>query len=74
MLPAMEETEVQQILDLERRKLATQIAATEMWMDDKAKASEGRIVDAVSGAILSAVLQLKIDIKRLEHKLDSHLN
>ncbi|MEU4231799.1 hypothetical protein AB0F17_46525 [Nonomuraea sp. NPDC026600] len=70
----MEETEVQQILDLERRKLATQIAATEMWMDDKAKASEGRIVDAVSGAILSAVLQLKIDIKRLEHKLDSHLN
>ena len=43
-------------------------------MDDKVKASEGRIVDAESGAILSAVLQLKVDIKCLEHKLDSHLN
>jgi hypothetical protein len=70
MLPAMGETQVQEILDIERRKLA----AAEVWLDDKVKASEGRIVDAVSGAILSAVLQLKIDIKRLEHKLDSHLN
>jgi hypothetical protein len=70
MLPTMEETQVQEILDIERRKLA----AAEVWLDGKVKASEGRIVDAMSGAILSAVLQLKIDIKRLEHKLDSHLN
>ncbi|WP_433515751.1 hypothetical protein ACQP2T_09225 [Nonomuraea sp. CA-143628] len=81
----MQETHIQQILELERQKLAIQIAATEVWIDDKVRASEGRIIEAVTGAITNAVVELKGDIMdvrselkaemvRLEHKIDNHLN
>ncbi|MFG1690422.1 hypothetical protein ACGFNP_60480 [Nonomuraea sp. NPDC049269] len=65
----MEETHIQQLLDLERQKLAIQIAATEVWIDDKVKASEGRIIAAVTGAITNAVVELKSDIMDVRSEL-----
>ncbi|MEV6156163.1 hypothetical protein AB0L53_38055 [Nonomuraea sp. NPDC052129] len=69
----MEETHIQQLLDLERQKLAIQIAATEVWIDDKVKASEGRIINAVTGAITNAVVELKGDIMDLRSELKADI-
>jgi hypothetical protein len=62
----MNETHIVEILDLERQKLAIQHAATEVVMDDKIRASDKRVITAVSGAITNAVMELKremIDIR-----------
>jgi hypothetical protein len=70
----MEETHIQECLALERQKLAIQVSATEVRMDDKIQASEKRIIQAVSGAIIEAVVELKAEIMRLEDKIDNRLN
>ncbi|MFI6598744.1 hypothetical protein ACIBHX_21015 [Nonomuraea sp. NPDC050536] len=70
---AMNEEHIQEVLDLERQKLAIQFAATEVRMDDKIRASERRIIDAVTGAITNAVVELKGDIMSVETGLRTEL-
>ncbi|MER7501855.1 hypothetical protein AB0L05_01265 [Nonomuraea pusilla] len=57
----MNETHIDELLQLERQKLAIQFAAIEVAIDDKIKASEHRVVQAVTNAITSAVMDLKRD-------------
>jgi archaellum component FlaC len=63
------EEHIAEILDLERRKLAIQVAAYEVRMDDKIKASEKRIIDAVTNAIAPLAVDLegvKLDVAELK--------
>lgn len=62
----MNETHIDELLQLERQKLALQFAAIEMRIDDKIKASEHRVVEAVTNAITSAVMDLKRDNMALQ--------
>ncbi|WP_143078532.1 hypothetical protein [Nonomuraea pusilla] len=62
----MNETHIDELLQLERQKLALQFAAIETRIDDKIKASEHRVVEAVTNAITSAVMDLKRDNMALQ--------
>jgi hypothetical protein len=62
------EEHIAEILELERRKLAIQIAATEVMMDDKIKASERRIIDAVT----NAVAPLAVDLEAVKLQTADH--
>jgi hypothetical protein len=55
------ETHMRELVDLERQKLAIQFAAVEVAIDDKIQLQTKKIVDVVSGAISTAVAQLKED-------------
>ncbi|MEU0571714.1 hypothetical protein ABZ297_40835 [Nonomuraea sp. NPDC005983] len=70
----MNESHIQEILELERQKLAIQVAAAEVMMDDKIRASERRVIDAVTGAITNAVVELKSDNMDLKAELKSVRN
>jgi chromosome segregation ATPase len=58
----MNETQVQEILDIERQKLAIHVAAVEARMDDKDRASETRMIDAITNIVTDAVVGLKAEI------------
>ncbi|MFI6788483.1 hypothetical protein ACIBG4_14260 [Nonomuraea sp. NPDC050383] len=69
---AMNDSHMQEILDLERQKIAIQHSAAEARMDVKIEASEKRIIHAVTNAITGAVVELKREIigVRIELKQD----
>ncbi|MFI6325135.1 hypothetical protein ACIBG8_47000 [Nonomuraea sp. NPDC050556] len=79
----MNDTHVQEFVNLERQKLAIQFAAVEVRIDDKIQAQTQKIIEAISGAVSMGITdlksemidirnELKADIHRLEEKIDAH--
>ncbi|MDA0636531.1 hypothetical protein OUY22_24210 [Nonomuraea sp. MCN248] len=65
----MNETQVQEILDIERQKLAIHVAAAEMRMDDKDRASEQRMIEAITNVVTDAVVTLKAEMSLMRDEL-----
>ncbi|NRQ37180.1 hypothetical protein HII36_35890 [Nonomuraea sp. NN258] len=68
----MKDEHMNQLLDLERQKLAIQFAAIDAAINDKIDAQTRKITDAVSGAIALAATDIRTEIliSRAELKQD----